>query len=348
LAGHRQFLFGGLDDTEKLKSLTPKVGVITDVLVEEATETDESDIDQLYLRMRGQASVPKRLHLGFNPIDRKHWIFRRWFKSFEADAMPIADSRRGMLYRTNDVLILRTTHWDNVFLDQQDRDRIESYKDTNPFVYSVYGLGEWGIIGNLVFTNWVVEDLKPLYMSGTFDNFRNGMDFGYTNSPTCLVHTSMKGDDIYVFDGLYEKGLSSGIIAERVKPIVGRGLVRCDSEDPRLIDDLKADPLNPINAIKVDKPKDSVLHGILWLQGKRVHIDKRLQWAANEAALYQWLKDKYGEPIDKPMDAFNHFWDALRYAYEPEMTRLTVKIYTQADRERRKQEKELANASENS
>ena len=38
-----QILFRGLDDAEKLKSIIPEKGVITDILVEEATETKRDD-----------------------------------------------------------------------------------------------------------------------------------------------------------------------------------------------------------------------------------------------------------------------------------------------------------------
>src|SRR5690606_27492679 len=49
-----QIMFAGLDDVEKLKSMIPARGVITDIWVEEATETDRDSLKQLYKRQRGQ------------------------------------------------------------------------------------------------------------------------------------------------------------------------------------------------------------------------------------------------------------------------------------------------------
>lgn len=77
--GH-QIIFAGLDDIEKLKSLVPIVGAITDIWVEEATETDRNTIKQLYKRQRGgRDDVPKRLTMSFNPILQSHWIYEEYF-----------------------------------------------------------------------------------------------------------------------------------------------------------------------------------------------------------------------------------------------------------------------------
>src|SRR5690606_20975471 len=69
----KQILFAGLDDPEKIKSITPEDGVITDVWVEEATETKYEAVKQLYKRLRGRSKVKKRLILSFNPILKSHW-----------------------------------------------------------------------------------------------------------------------------------------------------------------------------------------------------------------------------------------------------------------------------------
>jgi phage terminase large subunit len=71
-----QIIFAGLDDVEKLKSLAPQKGALTDVWVEEATEADHSTVKQLYKRQRGgDESIPKRLTMSFNPIIQSHWIY---------------------------------------------------------------------------------------------------------------------------------------------------------------------------------------------------------------------------------------------------------------------------------
>ena len=50
LLGGNEIVFRGLDDAEKLKSITFARGDLTDIWVEEASEIKEADFHQLYLR----------------------------------------------------------------------------------------------------------------------------------------------------------------------------------------------------------------------------------------------------------------------------------------------------------
>ena len=166
-----QILFQGLDDVEKIKSITPERGVITDILVEEATETAENDIKQLEKRLRGKSKVKKRITLLFNPILKTHWIFKKYFSGrfFDGDKS----------YNDGNVSILHTTYKDNRFLEQDDIDALEN--ETDEYFRDVYTLGKWGTLGDVIFKNWRVEDLGG--MVSQFDNIRNGLDFGFSSHP---------------------------------------------------------------------------------------------------------------------------------------------------------------------
>lgn len=76
-----QILFSGLDDQEKIKSVSPQQGVLTDVWMEEATEFTFQDFRQLDKRLRGQSPFHKRMTLTFNPCDRAHWLYTRYFEN---------------------------------------------------------------------------------------------------------------------------------------------------------------------------------------------------------------------------------------------------------------------------
>ena len=95
-----QILFAGLDDVEKLKSMTPEKGVLTDIWLEEATEMAESDVKQLYKRLRGTSTHYKRVTLSFNPILKTHWIYKRYFSAWTDSSKKHEDP---------DVCILKTT-----------------------------------------------------------------------------------------------------------------------------------------------------------------------------------------------------------------------------------------------
>lgn len=130
-ANGAQILFSGLDDVEKLKSITGSNNPLSDVWIEEASEVDEDDFIQLSLRLRG-GKIQKQIVLTLNPIDVNHWIKRK-------------------LIDTKSATVLKTTYKDNKFLEAEYIRQLESYKETDPYYYQVYCLGEWGVYGESIF-----------------------------------------------------------------------------------------------------------------------------------------------------------------------------------------------------
>lgn len=123
--------FAGLDDVEKIKSITFANGELTDIWVEEATETQEADINQLKVRLRGGKSK-KQMVLSFNPINIQHWI-------------------KGHFVDSGLATVCFSTYKDNKFLTDDDRKALEDLKRTDEYTYNVYCLGQWGILGKTVF-----------------------------------------------------------------------------------------------------------------------------------------------------------------------------------------------------
>lgn len=123
--------FAGLDDVEKIKSITFENGELTHIWVEEATECQEADINQLKVRLRGGKSK-KQIVLSFNPINIQHWIKRHFIDSKLAT-------------------VCFSTYKDNKFLTDDDRKALEDLQYADEYTYRVYCLGEWGILGKTVF-----------------------------------------------------------------------------------------------------------------------------------------------------------------------------------------------------
>jgi len=302
-----QIIFVGLDDTEKLKSIVPATGVLTDIWVEEATETNKDAIKQLYKRQRGgKQAFPKRLTMSFNPILKNHWICTEHFA-------PIGWSDEQENYESKELTILKTWYIHNKFLTPDDIKDLTN--ETDEYYYGVYTLGNWGVLGNRVFTNWRVEDL-----SGMRDQFiypRVGLDFGFSADPAAMpvTHYDRMRKTIYIYDELYEAGLTNDLLASEIKTLVGNNYVVCDSAEPKSIAELRR---YDVNAAGAKKGKDSVLFGIQWLQQQTIVVDKSCINMQNELALYKWREDKAGNAIRQPVDKNNHLIDALRYAYEDE------------------------------
>ncbi len=78
LLNGNEIIFSGLDDVEKLKSVTFSKGELTDIWIEEASEILEADFNQLDVRLRGKGTK-KQIVLSFNPIDINHWLKKKFF-----------------------------------------------------------------------------------------------------------------------------------------------------------------------------------------------------------------------------------------------------------------------------
>lgn len=301
---NKQILFAGLDDPEKIKSITPVDGVITDIWVEEATECEYAAIKQLDKRLRGRSKVRKRLTLSFNPILQEHWIYKEYFAIWE-DNKQYAEK--------DNISILKTTYKDNKFLTEDDIAALEN--ETDKYYYEVYTLGNWGVLGALIFRNWKVEDFSDI--ENTFDNYKNGLDWGFGVDPFAFIraHYDKKRKKLYLCNEIYATELLNEESAKLVKELINNEIVICDSAEPKSVSDYKK---LKVRAIGAKKGPGSVEHGIKFLQGLEIIIHPRCQNTRIEFSKYKWKEDKNGTALPIPVDKDNHIIDALRYALENE------------------------------
>lgn len=307
-----RMIFRGLDDTEKLKSITVPVGTLTDIHVEEATECLEASIDELERRMRGLTDVVKRRVLSFNPIFSNHWICKRYFNG------------QFIKYkRTDDMLIFHSTFRNNKFLTEQDR---KVYLGYTGYQKDVYADGKWGVLGDIIFTNWEVQDTSGM----SFDTVRYGLDFGFSNDPSAVLEIAIQRSEktIYIKNEIYIYGATNDVLAAKCKPMVGDNTVWCDSAEPKSINEMRGAGEHRINAQPASKGKDSVWHSIQWLQQWKIVIDKRCPNTINEFSQYQWQKNKQGETLNIPSGDNDHAIAALRYGTERDRLGARVAIVT--------------------
>lgn len=300
----------GLDDPEKLKSVVPKKGALTDIWIEEATETKLDDIKNLVKRLRGEAKgIGKRITFSFNPILKTHWIYKEHFKEWKDD---------DRVFKTKFKLILHSTYKDNSFLDKDDIKALEDESDE--YFYNVYTLGKWGVLGDLIFNNWKVKDIKGNEeLFKTFDLFRNGLDFGFSTSPTAFnrMYYHKATRHLYIVDEWHEFDVTNDQIARGIKPLLNGDYLACDSAEPKSIKELKN---HGINAGAAKKGPDSILHGIQWLKQQKIIIDQSCVHTKLNFEQYHWEKDrKTGERKMYPADRDNDHIDNIRYAMEDYM-----------------------------
>ena len=296
----QKILFRGLDDPMTITSITVEYGVLCWAWFEEAFQIrDEDNFNKVDLSIRGE--VPegyfKQITLTFNPWSDKHWIKKRFFD-----------------VEDDDVLAITTNYKCNEFLDDADRKVFEKMQEQNPRRFLVEGLGDWGVIDGLVFENWRVEQFDYTTLNGSL---LVGLDFGYIADPTALISSILDEENkkIYVFDEVYKKGLLNNQIAEM---IIERGLAKstiiADSAEQKSIAEIKRDGVRRVKP--ATKGAGSIMQGIQKLQQYEIIVHPSCVNLITEFETYAWDKDKAGEGINKPIDAFNHGIDALRYSLQ--------------------------------
>ena len=308
----QKIYFRGLDDPLKVTSIAVDKGCLCWMWLEEAYEVmSESDFDMLDESIRGSTpeGLFKQITITLNPWNEHHWLKKRFFDSCDPDT-----------------LALTTNYLCNEWLDKSDLAVFERMKVNNPRRYQVAGLGNWGIVEGLIYENWKEEAYTLITRKeaqegrkGVIrDNLKTvcGLDFGYTNDPTAFVIALFDKDNskLYIYDEFYEKGLSNKAIAERIKELGYRKeRITADSAEPKSIDELKTYGLNVKGAVK---GKDSIVHGIQWIQDLEIIIHPRCVNFLTEISNYTWDTDRFGKKLNVPIDDFNHLMDALRYAVE--------------------------------
>lgn len=309
----QKILFRGLDDPLKVTSITVEVGSLCRLWIEEAYEiTSEEAFDRLDESIRGQ--LPKGMYhqvvLTFNPWSDRHWLKKRFFDE-----------------PSKNVLAMTTNYMCNEFLSEADLVLFEEMKK-NPRRYRTAGLGEWGIVEGLVYENWE-ERVFDVHEISIRPSVRSafGMDFGYVNDPSTLfcglVDTVAR--EIYVFDEMYEKGMSNEDIRSKVSEMgYSKERIKADSAEPKSIAYLRKAGLTRIRAAK--KGPDSIRAGISIIQDYKIIIHPRCVNFITEISNYTWDKDKFDNAINKPIDDFNHLMDAMRYAMEEFDGRKGVRI----------------------
>lgn len=296
----QKILFRGLDDPLKITSISVPVGFINFVWIEEAYEiSKESDFDMLDESVRGELpdGYFKRITVTFNPWNERHWLKSRFFDR-----------------ESDDTLALTTTYQCNEWLDESDLKLFEEMKKRNPRRYQVAGLGNWGVTEGIVYENWKEEvfTLSEIRKCET----AAGLDFGYTNDPTAFFMGFLNVEEkkLYVWDELYEKGLSNKRIFERIQEMgYSKERITADSAEPKSIDELKGYGLRVTPA---KKGRDSILNGIQWIQDLEIIIHPRCVNFLTEIGSYTWKEDKFGRKLNEPVDDANHLMDAMRYALE--------------------------------
>ena len=310
-----QIIFRGMNDDrqrEKLKSITFANGKLTDVWIEEATELVQQDFEIIDDRLRGELpdGLFYQIKLTFNPVSSSHWIKKVFFD-----------------IQDDNVLTHQSTYLTNRFCDEAYRQRMLRRKEVDPEGYRIYGLGEWGETGGLIFSNYRIEEFDT--DMSRFDAMAIGQDFGF-NHANAILTLGYKDGDIYVCNELYVHEMDTTEIIQKADGKFSKSLAMwCDSAEP---DRIKMWRKAGYRARAVVKNPNSIQSQIDWLKGRKIHIHPSCVNVIKEIQQWRWRVDeKSGEYTDEPVNVFDDAMAALRYGVESWRKDKKAKIYSREE-----------------
>lgn len=290
-----QFIFKGLDNPEKIKSIKG----ISDVVMEEASEFTLDDYTQLTLRLRDKKHPNKQIYLMFNPVSKVNWVYNAFF-----------------VKKPKNTVIYQTTYKDNRFLDEVTKENIEELANRNEAYYKIYALGEFATLDKLVFPKYKKQLLNKEELKQFPSYF--GLDYGFINDPSAFMHIKIDDENrrLYIVEEYVRKGLTNDKIAEAIKALgYSKEIIRADSAEKKSNQELRN--LDIPRVIDVMKGPGSVMQGIQYILQYEIIVDERCVKTIEELENYTWKKDRAtNEYINEPVDSYNHCLDAMRYAIQ--------------------------------
>ena len=237
---------------------------------------------QLAIRTR------KKIWIDYNPSER-FWVHNE------------VKGRQG-------VKMIISDHRGNPFLSKEEHERIENIEDKE--LWKVYARGLTGKLSGVIFPNFRIVDSMPERDSWKVQGY--GLDFGFTNDPTALVHCVIAHGELWTDLEIYETGLTNPMIAEKAKEagITKANQIIADSAEPKSITELRNAGLWVIPTVKGG---DSIMVGIDILHRYKWNVTRRSVGLIEELQSYKWKKDRDGKKTNIPIDKYNHAIDATRY-----------------------------------
>jgi phage terminase large subunit len=304
-------VFRGAQEPERIKSLKsanfPFAIAWLEELAEFKTEDEVTTITNSLLRGELDNGLFYKFFYSYNPPKRKQsWVNKKYETQFVAD----------------NTFVHHSTYLDNPFISKQFIEEAEVAKKRNELRYRWEYLGHAigsGVVpfDNLVFREITDDEIK------TFDNIRQGEDFGYAVDPYSFVrwHYDKTRNRIYAMDEYYGVKISN---RQSVKWVKEKGyhdtMTIGDSAEPKSIAEQKELGMKVKGA---KKGPDSVEYGERWLDDlDAIVIDpKRTPNIAREFENIDYETDRDGNPKAKLEDKDNHTVDSTRYAFEDDMKR---------------------------
>lgn len=288
----------GLDDAEKIKGFSE----VSDCLLEESTEFTVEDIELIDGTIRSVSySLPLQIYFLFNPISKVNWVYK--YFGFDTGIVP------------PNTFILKTNYLDNPFLSQDYIERMENMRITNPSRWQIEALGDFVSLDKLVYSNWREEEFNHTEIKG---ELLVGLDFGFVNDVSALTASILDEENkkLYIFKEWGDINKTNDELAAIISSLgFAKSTIIADAAEMKSIEEIRRKGITRIKPCV--KGPDSIIHGIQRLQQYEIIVHPSCREVITELENYSWTKDKKtNEYINKPVDNFNHYLDALRYSLQ--------------------------------
>ncbi|WP_422445987.1 PBSX family phage terminase large subunit [Thermoanaerobacterium sp. DL9XJH110] len=301
----QKILFRGADKPRKIKSIKVSRGYVKYIWYEEVDEfngMEEIRIINQSLMRGGEQFV---VFYTYNPPNSvRNWV--------NEEVLIERPDRK--VHHSTYLTVPREWLGEQFFIEA------EHLKKVNEKAYRHEYLGEVTGTGGEIFTNVIIRKITDDEIK-TFDRIKRGIDWGYAIDPFVYikVHYNKTRRRLFIFDEIYQVGLSNRKAAELIKKKdPEHQTIIADSAEPKSIAEMKTYGIR-IKGAK--KGPDSVDYGIKFLQDlEEIIIDiDRCPNAAREFLNYELEKDSNGNFKAEFPDKNNHTIDAVRYALEDDM-----------------------------
>ena len=288
----------GLDEPEKIKGFAD----ISDVFLDEVTGFNQEDVELIDGTLRSpKFKLPLQMYFSFNPISKANFVYK--YFGFDTGITP------------PNTFILKSTYLDNPFLGENVAERYEALKQRDYRRWQIEALGDFVSLDKLVFQNYKVEEFDHTKINGTL---LCGLDYGFVNDISAFVASLLDEENkkIYVFKIWGDTNKTNDELSNIIKSMgFSKSLIIADCAEQKSIEEMKRAGILRIKPSM--KGPDSIIHGIQKLQQYDIIIHPSCEGIITEFENYSWQKDKQsGEYINKPIDSFNHYIDALRYSLQ--------------------------------
>ena len=249
------------------------------LFINEANGITYEVFQQLYWRTR------KTTYIDYNP-NARFWVHDK-------------------LIGKKGVKLIISDHRHNPFLSVEDHEKIEAISDAD--LWKVYARGLTGKVKGVIYKKWQIVDEMPKAFKKRF----GAIDFGFTNDPTAILDIRLSEGELWIDLISYDVEMDNPMIVDVVK-MAGMTKIHfvADSAEPKSIAELRKLGLSVEGA---DKGPDSIKNGISAVKRYKLNVTRRSKFLITELERYRWAVDGSGNPLNAPIDKFNHALDALRY-----------------------------------